>query len=206
MTDADAVRRVGLALPRAYEREVRGRWKLKVKEIVFVAFSRDERQMGFGFPKAERDGLVASDPQTFFLPGQADLRYQWVCANLDRLDEEEMRELVTDAWRMCTPQMLHDLPDLPAPTAQAWDLVEKQQWHDVRSLLHPHLHLGDGGVSLRGRNQVLDHWKGHPTPRPPIEVEIRDGQIYRWLGRALATPSGPPVRQVRAARGSSGRH
>ena len=40
--------------------------------------------MGFGFPKAERDGLVASDPETFFLPGTADLRYQWVCAHLDR--------------------------------------------------------------------------------------------------------------------------
>ena len=25
--------------------------------------------MGFGFPKAERDGLVASDPETFYLPG-----------------------------------------------------------------------------------------------------------------------------------------
>jgi len=100
VTTADAVRRVGLALPRVYEREVRGRWKLKVKQIVFVAFSRDETKMGFGFPKAERDGLVASDPATFFLPGTADLRYQWVCAHLDRLPDDEMRELVTDAWRM----------------------------------------------------------------------------------------------------------
>ena len=75
--------------------------------------------MGFGFPKAERDGLVASDPETFFLPGTSDLRYQWVCAHLDRLDDDEMRELVTDAWRMCTPRMLHDLPELPAPAMAA---------------------------------------------------------------------------------------
>ena len=180
MTDSDAVRRVALALPRAYEAEVRGRTKFRVKQIVFVAFSRDERDMGFGFPKAEREGLVASDPQTFYLPGAADLRYQWVCAHLDRLDAQEMRELVIDAWRMCTPQMLHDLPDLPAPTARAWDLVEKQQWHDVRALLHPYLHFDDGDVSLRGRRQVLAHLEGHPTPRPPTRVEIRDGQVYRW--------------------------
>src|SRR4051812_14110092 len=122
VTDADAVRRVGLDLPRAYEVEVRGRSKLRVRQIVFVAFSRDERQMGFGFPRAERDGLVASDPDTFFLPAAADLRYQWVCAHLDRLADDEMRELVVDAWRMCTPKMLHELPDLPAPTARAWDL------------------------------------------------------------------------------------
>jgi hypothetical protein len=180
MTTADAVRRVGLALPRVYEREVRGRWKLKVKQIVFVAFSRDETQMGFGFPKAERDGLVASDPETFFLPGRADLRYQWVCAHLDRLDDDEMRELVVDAWRMCTPKMLHDLPDQPEPTARAWELMERQEWHDLRGLLHPHLRWQDRDLVLRGRSKVLEHLAGQPTPKPPTDVEIRDGQVYRW--------------------------
>jgi hypothetical protein len=180
VTTADDVRRVASLLPRAYEVEVRGRSKFRVGQIVFVAFSRDERDLGFGFPKAERDGLVASDPETFYLPGIADLRYQWVCARLDRLDTDEMRELVVDAWRMCTPRMLHDLPDLPPPAAQAWDLVEKQQWHDVRLLLHPYLRFDDAGVSVRGRNNVLDHLRGHPTPKPPVAVEVRDGQLYRW--------------------------
>jgi hypothetical protein len=180
MTTADAVRRVGLALPRAYEREVGGRSKLKVRQIVFVAFSRDERDMGFGFPKDEREGLVASAPATFFLPGSADLRYQWVCAHLDRLDDAEMRELVVDAWRMCTPKMLHDLPEMPEPTARVWDLVDRQDWHAVRPLLHPDLHLDDGDVSVRGRTQVLSHLRGSPTPRPPTEVEVRDGRLYRW--------------------------
>jgi hypothetical protein len=180
VTTSDHVRRVGLALPRVYEREVRGRWKLKVKQIVFVAFSRDETQMGFGFPKAERDGLVSSDPETFFLPGQADLRYQWVCAHLHRLDDDEMRELVVDAWRMCTPKMLHDLPDQPAPTARAWDLIERQQWHDARPLLHPRVRWQDGDLVIQGRTKVLEHLVGHPTPRPPTDVEIRDGQVLRW--------------------------
>ncbi len=184
MTNADAVRRVGLALPRAYEREVRGRCKLKVKQIVFVAFSRDETEMGFGFPRAERDGLVASDPETFYLPGTADLRYQWVCAHVARLDDDEMRELVVDAWRMCTPRMLHDLPELPEPTARVWDLVERQDWHAVRPLLHPSLRFDDGVVALRGRDEVLDHLKGHPTPKPPTEVEVRGGQLVRWRRRA----------------------
>ena len=114
---ADDVRAVGLTLPRAYEVVVRGRWKLRVGQIVFAALSKDETDMGFGYPKAERDGLIASDPETFFLPPTSDLRYQWVCAHLDRLDQDEMRELVVDAWRMCTPKMLHELPEQPAPTA-----------------------------------------------------------------------------------------
>jgi hypothetical protein len=113
MATADDVRRVGLALPRAYEAEVRGRSKLRVGSLVFVAFSRDETDMGFGFPKIERDGLIASAPDTFFLPPESDLRYQWVCAHLDRLDTDEMRELVVEAWRMCVPKMLHDAPEQP---------------------------------------------------------------------------------------------
>jgi len=177
---ADDVRAVGLALPRVYERMVRGHWKLKVGQIVFVAFSKDEADMGFGFPKAERDGLVASDPETFFLPGASDLRYQWVCAHLDRLDHDEMRELVTDAWRMCTPKMLHELPELPEPTARAWAAVDAREWGELRPLLHPYLHWHDGALRLCGRTNVLRHLQESPTPRPPEEVEIRDGQVYRW--------------------------
>jgi hypothetical protein len=181
MVTADDVRDVGLALPRSYEAQVRGRWKLRVGQIVYVAFSRDERDMGFGFPKAERDGLVESDPATFFLPPAGDLRSPWVCAHLDRLDPEEMRELVTDAWRLCTPKMLHDLPELPAPAATLWGLVERQEWGEVRDLLHPDVRFSDGDVAVRGRTRLLAHLRGHPTPRPPREVEVRAGQVHRWV-------------------------
>jgi hypothetical protein len=177
---ADDVRAVGLALPRAYEVVVRGRWKLRVGQIVFAALSKDERDLGFGFPKTDRDGLIAADPATFFLPPTSDLRYQWVCAHLDRLDHAEMRELVVDAWRMCTPKMLHDLPEQPAPTAAAWAAIDAGEWGELRPLLHPYLHWHDGDVALRGRSQVLAHLRQAPTPKPPAHVEIRDGQVYRW--------------------------
>ena len=180
MVTSDDVRAVALALPRAYEVMVRGRWKLRVGQIVFAAFSKDETDLGFGFPKAERDGLIASDPDTFFLPPTSDLRYQWVCAHLDRLDAQEMRELVVDAWRMCTPKMLHDLPEQPAPAAAAWAAMDAGEWGELRPLLHPYLHWRDGGVELRGRSKVLAHLQQVPTPKPPSEVEVRDGQIYLW--------------------------
>ena len=180
MTTADDVRRVGLALPRAYEREIRGRWKLKVRQLVFVAFSRDELAMGYGFPRAERDGLVASDPETFFLPATSDLRYQWVCAHLPRLEAGEMRELVTDAWRMCVPKMLHDLPELPAPTAALWAAIEAGEWGEVRDRLHPRVVWGDGDLALDGRAAVVDHLRNQATPKPPSDVEVRDGQVSRW--------------------------
>jgi hypothetical protein len=178
---ADDVREVGLALPRAYERLVRGRWKLRVGQIVFCAFSADESELGFGFPKDQRDGLIASDPETFFLPPPGDLRYQWVCAHLVRLDHAEMRELVVDAWRMCTPRMLHDLPELPAPTAAAWAAIDAGEWGEAGPLLHPDVQLHDGRTRLHGRADVLGHLRSAPTPKPPREVEIRDEQVYRWV-------------------------
>lgn len=180
MADPDDVRRISLALPRAYEREVRGRAKFKVGPIVFAALSRDERSLGFGYPKVERDGLIASDPDTFFLPPPQDLRYQWVCAHLGRLEPDELRELVVEAWRMCTPRMLHELPDLPEPTARAWSLLDAGELGEARHLLHPSLHWSDGGVTLRGRLHVLRHLAEHPRPRPPTSVEIRDGRIHTW--------------------------
>jgi hypothetical protein len=180
---ADDVRRVGLALPRSYEFFTAGRSKLKVRQIVYAAFSKDERDMGFGYPRDARDGLVDSAPDTFFLPDKRDLRYQWVCAHLDRLDPAEMRELVTDAWRMCTPQMLHDLPEMEPPTAAAWAAMDAGRWDELGLLLHPYLHFEDGDVAIRGRMRVLSHLRAHPTPRPPTAVEVRDGQVYRWVGR-----------------------
>ena len=181
MVSADDVRRVGLALPRAYEFHTGGRAKLKVRQIVFVGFSRDEASMGFGYPREARDGLIEADPEIFFLPPARDLRYQWVCARLERLDPVEMRELVIDAWRMCAPRMLHDLPELEPPAAAAWAAIDAQHWAEATELLHPRLHFTDGAVVLRGRASVLAHLRSHPTPKPPAAVEVRDGRLYRWV-------------------------
>ena len=105
MITVDDARAVALSLPRAYEALVADRVKFRVGRIVFVAFSRDESIMGFGFPREERDALVASEPTKFRLPARkSDLRYQWVEAYCDALDVDEMRELVVDAWRMCVPK------------------------------------------------------------------------------------------------------
>lgn len=100
----DDVRPVALSLPRTYEALIRDRVKFKVGRIVYVAFSRDETQMGFGFPKEEREALVAAEPEKFLMPSASNMRYQWVVVRLAAIDRTEMRELVVDAWRMCVPK------------------------------------------------------------------------------------------------------
>jgi hypothetical protein len=104
MVTADDIRRVALSLPRAYEALVRDRVKFRVGQIVFVALSRDETVMGFGYPKEERSALIASEPDRFFMPSKSDERYNWVQVWLAKIDEDEMRDLVVDAWRMCVPK------------------------------------------------------------------------------------------------------
>jgi len=98
---AEEVRRVALALPGSYQAIVRDRIKIRVGRYVYVAFSRDETEVGFGFPKEEREAMIAARPDTFFMPAPRDLRYQWIEAWLHALDHDEMVELITDAWRMC---------------------------------------------------------------------------------------------------------
>jgi hypothetical protein len=105
VTVAD-VRAVALTLPRTHEAVVRGRIKFRAGRIVYVAFSRDETLMGFGFPKEEREWLVGTEPEKFMMPRESDLRYSWVVARLEMLDAEEMRGLVIDAWSLCVPKKL----------------------------------------------------------------------------------------------------
>lgn len=103
VTIAD-VRRLAATLPRSYEVLVGGRVKFRVGSIVYVSFSRDESVMGFGFPKEQREWLVGGSPDKFMFPQASDMRYHWVLVRLAAIDEQEMRELVLDAWRMIVPK------------------------------------------------------------------------------------------------------
>jgi hypothetical protein len=104
MVTADDIRKVALSLPRTEEALVRDQVKFRVGRIVYLALSRDERSMGFGFPKDERAALIAAQPEKFFMPIPSDMRCNWVRVRLDAIDEAEMRELVIDAWTMVVPK------------------------------------------------------------------------------------------------------
>jgi hypothetical protein len=111
VTVAD-VRALALTLPRTMEHLIRDRVKFRVGSLVYCAFSRDETLMGFGFPKEEREATVAARGDVFVMPGQSDLRYNWIVARMAALDMDEMRELVVDAWRMCVPKKVSAAYDL----------------------------------------------------------------------------------------------
>ncbi|MEF3404909.1 hypothetical protein [Agromyces sp. CCNWLW203] len=109
------VRDLGTELERSYPVFVRGKLKFRVGQIVYVAFSLDERVMGFAWPKEERGALVGGDPRKFQLPSASDMRFNWVHADLASLERAEARELVVDAWRMVVPKKVSRAYDLAHP-------------------------------------------------------------------------------------------
>ncbi|MFD9516489.1 MmcQ/YjbR family DNA-binding protein [Streptomyces sp. NPDC059979] len=119
MATVHDVRRLALALPRTEEHLIRDRVKFRIGQIVYLALSRDESELGFAFPKEERAALVAAEPEKFFLPRESDLRFHWAEARLPALDLDELTELVTEAWRMVVPARVArahlDPPAAPEP-------------------------------------------------------------------------------------------
>ena len=91
---------------RSYVAVVHGRIKLRVKQIVYVAFSRDETTMGFGFPKDDRPALVASDPERFFMPAPVGHAVPLGRDPARPARDDEMQEFVLDAWGMVVPKFL----------------------------------------------------------------------------------------------------
>ena len=108
MVTIDDVRELASGLPRSAEAFVRGRVKFRVGRIVYLAFSRDQTLMGFAFPKEEREWLVGTEPEKFLMPRASDLRYNWVVVRLAEIDQDELGDLVIEAWSMVVPRRLSD--------------------------------------------------------------------------------------------------
>jgi hypothetical protein len=101
---AEDVRRIAGSLPRTEEALVGDRVKFRVGRLVYVSLSADETLMGFAFPKEERVALIAAEPEKFLMPVRSDERYNWLRVRLAAIDEDELDELVLDAWQMCVPK------------------------------------------------------------------------------------------------------
>ena len=97
------VRELALSLPRTTEHLVYGRIKFRVGQIVWLALSKDGERMGCGFPREMRQAAVEAEPHKFELPGESDMRFNWIHVRLDAIDAEEMRDLIEEAWSRAVP-------------------------------------------------------------------------------------------------------
>jgi hypothetical protein len=104
MVTVQDIRELAMTLPRTSEHLIHDHVKFRVGKIVYASVSPDEATLGFGFPREERAALIAAEPAKFSLPRLSDQRFHWAHARMAGLSHGEMRELITEAWRMCVPQ------------------------------------------------------------------------------------------------------
>lgn len=105
----EELRAVALALPEttevlAWEHEA----TFRVRGKIFVMTSADPATAGSASVKASKEDqaeLVGTDPETF-KPAAYVGRFGWVSVDLRRVDPEEMRALVIEAWRRTAPKRL----------------------------------------------------------------------------------------------------
>lgn len=102
-TRKDTVRRFALALPEATELETWGQPTFRVRKKIFVMFSDGEREAWVKSTHDEQRALVQTDPETFFVPPYVGPS-GWVGVRFRTVDRDEMRELVTEAWRLTAPK------------------------------------------------------------------------------------------------------
>jgi len=104
MVTVHDVRACAMSLPRTEEHLIWDHVKFRVGKIVYATVSPDETIMGFAFPKEERAALIAAAPDRFLLARPSDQRYNWIDVRMTTVGLAEMRELITEAWRMVVPK------------------------------------------------------------------------------------------------------
>jgi hypothetical protein len=101
----DDVRRIALSLPETVEKPWYGTPGFRVKDKGFLRI-RSNAEGGlvvFVADVAEKEMLLQSDPEKFFTTPHYD-GYPAVLVNLPAVDVYELRELITDSWRLKAPK------------------------------------------------------------------------------------------------------
>jgi hypothetical protein len=116
----DDVRRTALSLPETDERDSRGRAQWRVREKLFVwerpLRASDLRALGEAAPDGPilgarvehlvaKEALLADDPDVYFTTPHFD-GFPAVLVRLDTISQEELEELVVEAWLSRAPKRL----------------------------------------------------------------------------------------------------
>ncbi len=94
-----------LALPRTEDRVTWGNHTLRVGERMFAVSAPESSHVSVKATRTEQAELIAADPETFSVAPYVG-RFGWVRIALDRVDADELAELLTEAWRRTAPRRL----------------------------------------------------------------------------------------------------
>jgi hypothetical protein len=116
MADDETARRIAMSLPEAEDGSGPGSLHFSVRGKNF-AWSYQERVadkqprvpridvLAIRCAAADKDGLLAADPEKFFTTDHY-RGFPAVLVRLAKVDDDELRELLTDGWRCQAPRSL----------------------------------------------------------------------------------------------------
>ena len=103
MPDWETAKALGLELPDTVEGTSYGTPALKVRDKMFARLREDGETLVVWTDFLEREALTQGDPENFFItPHYED--YPLVLIALERVDAEELRELLIESWRQRAPK------------------------------------------------------------------------------------------------------
>jgi hypothetical protein len=108
MVTEDVVRRIALSLPSTSERPSYGMPGFRVKDKLFARI-REEGDVIVVWVESveEKEALIAADPDVFFTLPHYD-GYAMVLVRMAAVEEDELTELLTDAWRLRAPKRVRE--------------------------------------------------------------------------------------------------
>jgi hypothetical protein len=108
----DDVRKIALSLPETTERPSYGTPGFRVKDRLFLRIRSDAEGglVVFVSDLGEKEALLQSDPEKFFTTPHYD-GHASVLVNLKAVGVRELRELITDSWRVKAPKRVLDAFD-----------------------------------------------------------------------------------------------
>jgi hypothetical protein len=96
------VRSIALSLPKVDEATSYGTPAFKVKGKLLARLHQDGESLVVKIDPTERAMRMKVDPASFYITDHY-LNYPWILVRIARVDPDDLRELLEDAWRLTAP-------------------------------------------------------------------------------------------------------
>jgi hypothetical protein len=101
----EQVRLLALALPKAEDGTSYGTPAFKVAGKLFARLHQDGESLVVKIDPDERTMRMKADPDTFYITDHY-LNYPWILVRIARVDPDDLRDLLEEAWRLSAPRRL----------------------------------------------------------------------------------------------------